>query len=321
MNDLISSKTDLDNAQAILSECLPWSPNDFIRELSLAGDRAMYAAHLTRDISERDDLRFLHELPGGEQIAVFAERLPWDSKFFGYDVARLNGLFFLNPPFDRPGTDSTSAIRQLLAEAKKRNIKYLFTTIDARDTGTMRALCQSGFILIETRCFYHRSLKNYSYQRRFPCRRATAQDIESLSSVAQTMVNPYDRFHSDPWIDPQDTLRMMRKWVEASIMDSFADITIVPDMPDPSAFCTVKYHKDKWDGWELKLSQPVFSAVSSDMRGWYMKIISEVNYHLMEMGAEYSFLSTQITNRSVIRVWEKLGYSFGKGEHVFRVVL
>ena len=52
-----------------------------------------------------------------------------------------------------------------------------------------------------------------------------------------------------------------------------------------------------------------------------MRIISELDEHLRDIGAEHSFLITQLTNNAVIRCWEKLGYQFGKGEHIFRKLL
>jgi len=101
----------------------------------------------------------------------------------------------------------------------------------------------------------------------------------------------------------------------------FADATIVPDIDVPEAFCTIKYHRQSWAAWGLKLSQPVLSAVAPRHKGWYFKILSEVNEHLREIGAEHSYLATQVANNAVIRSWEKLGYQFGRGEHVFRKLL
>jgi len=118
-----------------------------------------------------------------------------------------------------------------------------------------------------------------------------------------------------------DADRLMERWVEASIAGGFADATIVPDVEEPEAFCTAKFHCEHWEGWRCKLSQPVLSAVSPRHKGWYMKIISELDEYLRGMGAEHSFLVTQITNNAVIHSWEKLGYRFGKGEHVFRKLL
>src|SRR5262249_10547996 len=160
--------------------------------------------------------------------------------------------------------------------------------------------------LIETRSYYHMALKDYNYPHRFSTRSAGPEDVASIAETAQMMVNIYDRFHADPAIQAADAERLMSKWVEASILEGFADVTIVENSTEPKSFCTVKYHRDKWERWGLKLSQPVFSAVSRESQGWYLKIISEINYHLKDViGAEHSFLATQITNRAVIRVWEK----------------
>ncbi len=307
--------------RGILQENLPWSPFDFIRGISRDGDRALYVDQLTHAIDPGDDLRFIYCSPESEEFAVIAEKLAWDSGFFGYGVARLHGIFPLSSPFYRPREDYADILRGLITEAKKRDIKYLFAAVDPRDLAMLRALGPVGFSLIETRAYYHMDVQNYEYSERFAVRAATPSDIETLGHAARTMVNPYDRFHADPFIKPEDADRLMTKWVEASIIESFADVTIVPDAPHPTAFCTVKYHKDRWAVWGLKLSQPVFSAVSPEFKGWYRKIISEINYHLKEIGADHSVLITQITNNPVIWTWENLGYHFGRGEHIFRIVL
>jgi dTDP-4-amino-4,6-dideoxy-D-galactose acyltransferase len=56
-------------------------------------------------------------------------------------------------------------------------------------------------------------------------------------------------------------------------------------------------------------------------KGWYVRIISELGEQLRQSGATHAFLVTQLTNNAVIRCWEKLGYQFGKGEHVMRKLL
>jgi hypothetical protein len=135
-------------------------------------------------------------------------------------------------------------------------------------------------------------------------------------------VNPYDRFHADPFISKVDADRLMSKWVEASILEGFADITFVPDVTQqPRAFCTVRYHKAKWDRWRLRLSQPVFSAVGTEFKGWYKKLISEICYHLKELGAQHAYMATQATNSAVVWTWESLGYRYGKSEHILRKII
>ena len=305
----------------ILRDNLPWSQFDFIRNISTAGDKELQIEKLTEDIGERNDLRFIHKLPGNDELAVFAEKLLWDTHFFGFGIGKLSGIFPLKAPFFRPSADYTDALRALIEKARQHDIRYLLAFVDPRDLATLRALGALGFCLIETRAYYHMDIRGYDYAERYRVRKAVPEDVEALGNAAREMVNLYDRFHADPFITSVDADRLMYKWVEASICDKFADVTIVPDAVKPTAFCTVRYHKDKWPKWKLKLAQPVFSAVSLEYRGWYRKIISEINYHLRDMGAEHSFLATQITNNPVIWVWESLGYRFGKGEYIFRLVL
>lgn len=60
----------------------------------------------------------------------------------------------------------------------------------------------------------------------------------------------------------------------------------------------------------------ILSAVGEQRRGWYVKLISELSHYFKERGVDTCFMTTQSTNRAVIRTWEKLGYSFGRCAHV-----
>lgn len=315
------SPADLEELQGKLSSSLPWSPLDFIRELSSEGDRHLYAAQLMSELDDESDLRLVGSLESGQRAVVIAEKLQWDSDFFGYGVAKLSGVFMLEEPYYQTVQDYSSLLKAVLATAKEKGVRYFFASVDPRDLALLRTLGELGFSLIETRLYYHMDLRDYHAEKRHSVRAATVADIPSLGTAAQVMVNPFDRFHADPFISDSQANQLMYRWVDASIRDNFADVTIVPADPNPTAFCTVKYHKDKWPIWKLNLAQPVFSAVSSEYRGWYRKLISEINYHLRQVDAQHSFLVTQVTNKAVLRVWESLGYRFGKGEHIFRKLI
>lgn len=296
-------------------------PHAFIRGINADYDREVMLSQWFRPLDASDDLRFGIEA-SGEEYWVLMERLPWDSDFFGRQTARLNAVL-------RPHTvaglreDSTAgaqALARALEQATHRGIAYVLAPVSPNDLYSMRVLAANGFELIETRCQYHRPLSGPPAERH-AVRLAGPADVPSLARAARTMVNPFDRFHADLTVSEADADRMMERWVEASILHGFADATIVPDLDEPEAFCTAKYHRTHWAGWGLKLSQPVLSAVSPRHKGWYVRIISELDEHLRNVGAEHSFLITQLTNNAVIRCWEKLGYQFGKGEHIFRKVL
>lgn len=297
------------------------SPHAFIRGLDATYDMGVMIEEITRDIPETNDLR-LAIGEGARERWVFLERLPWDSEFFGYGVAKLHTVIDPAGPLQMRADTAAevSALRNALDQARARGIKYVFCTVAPRELALIRTLSDAGFTLIETRCHYHKRLSEEPSDRH-RTRLATAADVPSLARSARDMVNWFDRFHADPAIDLSDADRLMERWVHASVVEGFADATIVPDTEEPEAFCTAKLHQRHWDGWGLKLAQPVLSAVSPKHRGWYVKIISELCEYLRLQGAEHAYLITQITNNAVIRSWEKLGFQFGKGEHVYRCTL
>ena len=212
--------------------------------------------------------------------------------------------------------DSARALSCVLDACATAGIAYVTCAVAAADLPAIRTLSACGFGLVETRCYHYRAL-GAGAQERYPVRLATPDDVPSLAHAASSSVNPFDRFHADPAISSDEADRLMEEWVRASVLRGFADATIVPDVERPEAFCTVKYYREHWDGWGMRLSQPVLSAVSPRHKGWYVHLISEVEEHFRGIGAEHALVVTQLTNNAVFRSWEKLGYRFGKGEHVF----
>jgi dTDP-4-amino-4,6-dideoxy-D-galactose acyltransferase len=311
---------DLQELRAVLPGRLRSSPRDFIRGVRPDEDRLMWAEHLTRSLPEEDDLRFLLKTAAEGYVCVLAERLAWDSEFFGYGVARLHSIVPIDGSVKPTPRIFAVAIPALLDLARRKSITYLFGIVDARDTILLQSLCAAGFVLIESRCSYWRDLRAYSHER-FACRLATPADVDVLAGTACEMVNPYDRFHADPFVGEEAAARLMAAWVRASILDGFADATVVPDVAEPRAFSTVRFHRESWSRLGIKAGQHVFGAVHHSFRGWYAKLFSETNYLLKELGADTVFVTTQLANNAAIRSCEKLGYAFGRGEHVFRIVL
>jgi hypothetical protein len=315
------NSSELSDIRAALAAALPWTPLDCVPGLQVEGDRAREAERLTRPLPVGDDLRQRVRLPDGTSIFVAAERLPWDSEFFGYGVARLDGIHAVDPARYRPESDYGPALTALLQGARAANVRYLFAMVDARDLATLRALGNAGFALIETRSLYHAAIEPDQGSSRHAVRWARADDVPHLARAARTMVNPYDRFHADPFVGAANADRMMERWAHASVLEGFADATLVPDVPEPTAMCTVRYHRANWDRWGLALAQTTFSVVGPELKGWYRKLMLELHRHFREVGVAHAYYVTQVTNSAVIHVLSGLGYRFGRAEHVLRILL
>lgn len=310
-----------EDLRATLAGRLERSPLDFIREMDPTGDRAVWLDQLTRPLAPELDLTAVVSTPGLGPVAVIAEILPWDTEFFGFVVARLDAALRLHEPAYQILGDLGSAIDRLLELCRERGVRFIFSPVDARDAALARALGSRGFEFVESRLYYHRPLADFAYSERYDTRLANEDDVEPLSEVAATTVNPYDRFHSDPALSGAVVDRLMRRWVRASICEGFADAVLVPNVARPEAFLTIKYHKESWHRWGRAVSQAPFGAVGPGCRGWYVKLISEICHHLRDLGAEHFFMISQATNNAVVRCWEKLGMRYGKNVLVFRRVL
>lgn len=300
---------------------VPWSPLDFIRGVSNDGDRQVQFDGLLRPLAVGDDLRIVAPIDARTAVAVFAERLPWDSSFFGYEVARLHGVFPVDGAGYRADADYVPALQQMLALARERGIRYLFAVIDARDLPTLRALTALSFLLIETRIYYSHRLRDHAYPKRSRCRPATAADVDALIEMSRTVDNPYDRFNSDPFVGAENARRLIARWIRASIVDGFADVTLIPDSPAPGSLMTVKYHRDKAAAWGATVGQKVLAIASPRSDNRMIGLVSETMYHAREQGCDHMLFSTQIANRKLIRCGEHVGYKFGRGEYVFRILL
>src|SRR5689334_22646079 len=96
------------------------SPYDFIDGIDTGGDLALFTERVLRPLTPDDDLRLVCRLPSGTDVVVLAERLPWDSDFFGYAVARLDGIYALDPAPE--SLDFRAAVEALLEVAASRGI-------------------------------------------------------------------------------------------------------------------------------------------------------------------------------------------------------
>jgi len=293
------------------------SPHDFIREVSVEADWRFWVESQTASRPESIDLSVVWEGPGGPLVA-FASMLPWDSEFFGIRTARLDALVHLDSPGYAIRQDLVPAIRDITDHVAKFGVEYFFAVVDARDAAVCRSLAECGFGLIESRLTHFRHLGDFAPPERASVKIATEQDVATLQAAAVRMSNSYDRFHADPRLPLDLVDRLMSRWVTASVLEGFADATVIPAEGPADAFCTVKYHRDRWAPMGIRISQTVFGAVSTERRGWYRKLISEIHCMFRDAGVECAYLVTQPSNRAVIRTWERLGFQFGRNELVFR---
>ena len=292
-----------------------YSPYSFLPGLN----RELILKHCVLDVlatsSSSPSTTIVDIIVDGHQHLFFMKYLEWDSRYFNLETYKL--LFVL---FDH---QDYSVLRKAIASFidKFRSLKgevYCFSEIPSEDIFLIQALNESGFKLVETRLTYYVDLRSYSYHSRYGVREATLEDLPNLTKTAGEMRNEFDRFHAETLIDRAKADQFLETYVEQSVK-GFADYTMVPgeEGVPPDAFLTANYLKDEWGAIGEKISKMVLSAVSSSTcKGWYLKLISEMAYHLRGIGADFAFMNTATPTRAVIHTYEKLGCKYGKTTHI-----
>ena len=123
-------------------------------------------------------------------MSAVCERLPWDSAFFGYPVARVVG-----------GTMDAELAEQVLAWCRAEDTRFLYFLADD-DVPTWAVACDSGFRLVDIRV---EMMLDQTWPR-LPAggvvsglvlREATNEDLDSLVPIAVS-VHTDSRFFVDP---------------------------------------------------------------------------------------------------------------------------
>jgi dTDP-4-amino-4,6-dideoxy-D-galactose acyltransferase len=243
--------------------------------------------------------------------------LKWDTNYFNLSTYKLLYVLYDHKDYNV----LKKATKLFVSGFFKKKGKYCFSEIPSEDIFTIQALNESGFKLVENRLTYYLDLKNYSHER-YDTRKATIEDIPNLKRVAREMRNDYDRFHAETIFEISKADEFLATYIEESVK-GFSDYTMVPsELGVPSdAFLTANYLSDEWNSIGEKVSKMVLSAVSiKTCKGWYLKLISEMAYHLKSKGAEYAYMHPATTNRAVIHTYEKLGCKYGKCVHVLTLI-
>jgi dTDP-4-amino-4,6-dideoxy-D-galactose acyltransferase len=265
------------------------------------------------DLERMSDVEFVQIDISGFRHVFIIKFLPWDTDYFKIKTYRLMFVLYEHSDYDI----LKLAMKKFADQVLNKRRCYCFSEIPSEDIKTIQALNESGFKLVENRLTYYLDLKTHEFER-YNVRSATIDDIDNLKRVARLMRNDYDRFHAETIFNSSLADEFLATFIEESIK-GFSDCVIVPNefKVPPDAFLTANYLFEEWDKIGEKISKMVLSAVSSEhCKGWYIKLISEMAYHLKERGANYAFMHPATTNKAVIHSYEKLGCKYGKCVHV-----
>lgn len=233
------------------------------------------------------------------------QKLEWDSTFFDAGIYKI-GAF-----------DARSLTRdQIVQFFSDSNANYVFAEVPAEALPQIRALQNSGFHLVETRLHYFHLLLNLESQTR-TTRIASRTDTEALKKVAVEAVNPYDRYHADPFFSTKDANRYLATYI-SNCISGFAECVFVPDTEaEPASFAALSLANDRLWAESKPLYRIPLTACLPENKGWHFHLCLAALQYAKAKRAACLVMTTQTTNGAVIHNCEKLGFKLGHCSHIF----
>lgn len=158
--------------------------------------------------------------------------LPWDSEFFGLNVA-----------FVGPRTLSADDQRRIDEFAVRENVVLVQFLCDSCDRSSVLCAEASGYTFVDIRCTLKRALAGEHPAPelgglRFG--RGVAADISRLREIARDAYRE-SRFYFDERFDRQKVIALYQEWVEKGTNGTLDDrVYVLYDGEDAVAFCTIK---------------------------------------------------------------------------------
>jgi len=191
-------------------------------------DRRHYFA--TREFSFREN----NDIPLGD-ITNLVKTLPWDSKFFGFDIAFLSCMHL---------TDNIW--KKVKQKAKENNVRLIEYLCNCHDSRSVRVAENANFHFTDIRLTLHLQVSKVerpmlSLNEEFVSRKATERDIPVLRSVAAEAYTD-SRYFFDKNFSPTRVKEFYSDWVEKGVRGTFDDECIcLVGRHGAVAFCTIKY--------------------------------------------------------------------------------
>ena len=149
--------------------------------------------------------------------------LDWDSRFFGYTIARVEQ--------NRFDEDSCS---QVLDWCRRQGVQWLYFLADADDAETVQVAQAARFTFVDIRLELAADVRSSSDRlieltEGFAIRAAAESDVPALEAIAAD-AHRESRFFFDSRVPRQRAQELYVTWIRNSVLKGFADHVLVADV-------------------------------------------------------------------------------------------
>lgn len=292
-----------------------YSPYNFIRDIN-PGIQINFIKEKISNFTNGNEHTHLvfRSIIKGVEFSFLYQYLEWDTEFFRRKCYKL--ILVLYTHFDIAGlTEAINSFRNHLIKNEK---VYIFSDIPSEDTRLIQGLGLAGFKMVETRLHYFKDAVKPYEEERYLVRHANKSDLKNIIEVARNSINEYDRIHADVDFSRELANRYLGTYAE-SAFNGYCDAILVPaeDGVNVNSFLAIKHLNEDAAFVNEKLIRVALTAVGLANKGWHKKLLSETIYYARDNRANFVLMTTQATNRAVIKNAENLGFNLGSTSHIF----
>lgn len=258
----------------------------------------------------------------GEEAAVVARALPWDSQFFAVPMGRIDYVLASD---GATVEHIESVVADSLAAARDAGLRHLAARVDVADLRTMGVLEATGFRTMDALVTYIMRPGKDAHPDVRPVgtiREARPEDTDAIVAITGEAYRGYrGRFHLDPHLSSARADELYLEWARACARRTMADTVIVAEdaAGDVSGYLAYRRREPV-----SSVATPVFGgglgACRRDSPGAYTGLIQDGSRRAHAAGA-VSECQTQNYNFSVIRVYEAAGFHYVRAEYTLHAWL
>jgi len=247
------------------------------------------------DQIRRRDLSTPAEIRESQDII---KQLPWDSHFFGINIASING--------SKLDKELLEEVFRLSAEL---GIELLYFECEVGDRESLRTAESGGFNLVDTRLRFIKTLERQVCSLR-SVRKASIEDGDELGELASALYKD-SRFYFDENISNEKCDQMYRQWIINSLHGFENIVLLMEEDRKPAGFISGKYNAHFGDIGLVGVGER-FAG-----RGIGSALLQAIECEFAVKRMKYSRVLTQARNIPAQRLYAKNGYKVERLTHYY----
>ena len=261
----------------------------------------------------------------GELVGLATlEKLDWDTKHFGIEMAKIRHLI-ARDGYPKALKVKRELISHLLAECREKRISHISARIYKEDISSIHALENKGFQLMDVIVTYYLDLRKMKPVRpRTQCRirQFKQEDMPKLKEIVMECFGvetvATDHFHADPTLPKEKSDELYVQWIIESIREPSDTILIAELNRKLIGFTACRVHRSLGEKLGIRFGTIILTGVIPSARG--KSVATSLSHAALQWFADKVDIverGGQVSNYAVQRVWNRSGFRIVRSQCTF----